>query len=81
MHRMHRNIKPSNILLNSRGEAKITDLGQSKKLQHTLDACNTLVASQVSNNNNNVNNLIIINNDNNDNNSNNNGNNNNNSKG
>jgi len=26
--RMHRNIKPSNILLNSRGQAKITDLNQ-----------------------------------------------------
>ena len=26
--RMHRNIKPANILLNARGEAKITDLGQ-----------------------------------------------------
>jgi serine/threonine protein kinase len=47
VHRMHRNIKPSNIVLNSKGEVKITDLGQSAKLQHTLDACNTMIASQV----------------------------------
>lgn len=45
--RMHRNIKPSNILLNSRGEAKITDLGQSAKLAHTLDNRQTLIASQL----------------------------------
>ena len=47
VHRMHRNIKPSNILLNSQGQVKITDLGQSAKLQHTLDACNTMIASQI----------------------------------
>ena len=29
IHRIHRNIKPSNILVNSKGEAKITDLGQT----------------------------------------------------
>ena len=42
---IHRDVKPSNILLNSRGEVKICDFGMSTQLQNTLDPANTWVGS------------------------------------
>jgi len=41
-HQIHRDIKPANILINSRGEVKLTDFGIMKELEMT----NQLVTSQ-----------------------------------
>lgn len=42
--RVHRDIKPPNILINSKGEVKLTDFGISKQLQNSL-MCATFVGS------------------------------------
>eukprot|EP00292_Cryptomonas_paramecium_P017114 CAMPEP_0113665044 /NCGR_PEP_ID=MMETSP0038_2-20120614/2079_1 /TAXON_ID=2898 /ORGANISM="Cryptomonas paramecium" /LENGTH=101 /DNA_ID=CAMNT_0000580339 /DNA_START=292 /DNA_END=594 /DNA_ORIENTATION=+ /assembly_acc=CAM_ASM_000170 len=46
-HMCHRDLKPSNLLLSSSGVVKVTDLGQSRQLNATLDMMGTYVGAQV----------------------------------
>ena len=43
--RMHRDIKPANVLLNSRGEVKLSDFGISRTLESTTAMSSTSVGS------------------------------------
>mmetsp|Transcript_1769 Transcript_1769/g.2397 ORF Transcript_1769/g.2397 Transcript_1769/m.2397 type:complete len:333 (+) Transcript_1769:103-1101(+) len=43
--RVHRDMKPSNLLINSRGEVKLTDFGVSKELQSSIELCGTFVGT------------------------------------
>lgn len=43
--RVHRDVKPSNLLINSNGEVKVTDFGVSAELQSTLAMCGTFVGT------------------------------------
>ncbi|KAL6843724.1 hypothetical protein ACP4OV_026295 [Aristida adscensionis] len=44
-HLVHRDIKPANVLVNLKGEAKITDFGVSAGLDNTLAMCATFVGT------------------------------------
>ncbi|TVU11236.1 hypothetical protein EJB05_44809, partial [Eragrostis curvula] len=44
-HLVHRDIKPANVLVNLKGEAKITDFGISAGLDNTLAMCATFVGT------------------------------------
>ncbi len=46
-HFIHRDIKPANILINSRGEVKLTDFGVSAELAHTLAQAESWVGTLV----------------------------------
>ena len=42
---LHRDVKPSNLLINSAGEVKVTDFGVSAELQSTFAMCGTFVGT------------------------------------
>ena len=44
-HQVHRDMKPGNILLNSRGEVKISDFGLSAELDSTKEMCATFIGT------------------------------------
>ena len=43
--RVHRDVKPSNVLINSSGRVKLSDFGISKELQSSIAMCSTFVGS------------------------------------
>lgn len=43
--RVHRDMKPSNLLINSRGEVKLSDFGLSSELQNSIAMCGTFVGT------------------------------------
>ena len=45
MHQVHRDVKPGNVLLNSRGEVKISDFGLSAELDSTKEMCATFIGT------------------------------------
>lgn len=44
-HMVHRDVKPSNILVNANGEFKITDFGCTAELNNTSAQCNTFIGT------------------------------------
>jgi mitogen-activated protein kinase kinase 1 len=43
--RVHRDVKPSNVLINSRGFAKLSDFGVASELQNSIAMCATFVGT------------------------------------
>jgi len=43
--RVHRDVKPSNLLINSKGHIKVTDFGVSKELQSSFQMCGTFLGT------------------------------------
>lgn len=43
--RVHRDIKPTNVLLNHRGECKLTDFGLSREIQNSIVQCDTFLGT------------------------------------
>ncbi|KAG5189148.1 mitogen-activated protein kinase [Tribonema minus] len=43
--RVHRDVKPSNLLINSLGQVKVTDFGVSAELQNSMAMCGTFVGT------------------------------------
>jgi serine/threonine protein kinase len=43
--RVHRDVKPSNLLINSAGDVKVTDFGISAELTSTISMCGTFVGT------------------------------------
>lgn len=43
--KVHRDVKPSNLLINSKGEVKVTDFGVSAELQTSIAMCGTFVGT------------------------------------
>lgn len=43
--RVHRDVKPSNLLINAKGEVKVTDFGIAAELQNTIAMCGTFVGT------------------------------------
>jgi len=43
--RVHRDVKPQNICVNSKGEAKLTDFGLTKEIQNSLGNCKTMLGT------------------------------------
>lgn len=44
-HQVHRDLKPANVLMNSRGQVKISDFGISSQLDSTNGMCSTFVGT------------------------------------
>uniref|UniRef100_A0A6V1SQ10 mitogen-activated protein kinase kinase n=1 Tax=Heterosigma akashiwo TaxID=2829 RepID=A0A6V1SQ10_HETAK len=43
--RLHRDLKPGNLLINSKGEVKLTDFGVSRELQSSIELAGTFVGT------------------------------------
>ena len=44
---IHRDFKPGNLLLNKRGDVKVTDFGVSRGLESSADSCNSYVGTLI----------------------------------